>query len=816
MLALFDKLHYGARILRRNPGFSSVAVLTLALGLGANTAFFSVAHSALFRPLPYFQPDRLYTIAEARHQSIVSVQCSYPDYVDFTRMTKSFTAIAGYSGDAFTLVTGGEPRYVFAEQVTPNFFSTLGVKPVLGRDFIENEQQRDGPHVAILSHGFWQSEFGADPSTVGRVIALDNHLVTIVGILPETFEFAPARSAPIWVPLHPNVDSSTRRNLRWLRVVGRLAMGVTEGQGRAELNGIAAQLSRAYPKEDGSMFVIMVGLRDAVVGRVRPLLLILLGAVGLVLLITCANIANLLTTRGIGRQKELAVRSALGATRGDLIGQLLAESVVLSGAGATLGLIGAYWGVVGLVHAIPDNLLQFTPYFRHAGINPVVLVFLVATALFTTILFGLAPALAASQSALNERLKDEARGGTSRVHGRFRNALVISEIAMSFVLLAGAALMIQSLRSLLHQNPGFDISHVLTFNVNLPAASYPTAEGYPPKSPRAIRFEHALRDKLQSVPGVVNVGSASGVPASGGSGTIRFVIEGRATVTGQEDECDIVGVDANYFATMKIERGLGRLFEASDSLDSPPVAIVNREFVRAYLGNDNPLGKRVRFTYDARNPYLEIVGVVGDTAQDDVALPSPPVVYVSNDQDSSRQLNFFVRTAGEPLSFLNSARAALHEIDPELPLVEPTTIEQIVSNSPSVFLRRYPSYLIGSFAGVALILAIVGLYGLISYTVVLRTREIGIRITVGAQPGDILRMILRQAIGTSLAGIGIGVLVGLGVTRLMASLLYGVKPHAWSTFAGSAVLLILAALAAALIPVKSAMGVDPIRALGRD
>jgi putative ABC transport system permease protein len=744
------------------------------------------------------------------------VQCSYPDYVDFTRLTKSFKVIAGYSGDAFTLVTSGEPRYVSAEQVTPNFFSTLGVKPVLGRDFIENEQQRDGPHVAILSHGFWQSEFGADPSTVGRVIALDNHPVTIVGILPETFEFAPARLAPIWVPLHPNVDSSTRRSLRWLRVVGRLARGVTEGQGRAEPNGISAQLSRAYPKEDGSMFVIMVSLRDAVVGSVRPLLLVLLGAVGFVLLITCANIANLLITRGIGRQKELAVRYALGATRGDLIGQLLAESVVLSGAGATLGLIGAYWGVVGLVHAIPDNLLQLTPYFRHAGIDPVVLLFLVATTLFTTILFGLAPALAASQSALNERLKDEARGGTSRVHGRFRNALVISEIAMSFVLLASAALMIQSLRALLHQNPGFDITHILTFNVNLPAASYPTAEGYPPKSPRAIRFEHALRDKLQSVPGVVNVGSASGVPASGGSGTIRFVIEGRATVTGQEDECDILGIDANYFATMKIERGLGRLFEASDSLDSPPVAIVNREFVRAYIGNDNPLGKRVRFTYDARNPYLEIVGVVGDTAQDDVALPSPPVIYVSNDQDSSRQLNFFVRTAGEPLSFLNSARAVLHEIDPELRLVEPTTIEQIVANSPSVFLRRYPSYLIGSFAGVALILAIVGLYGLISYTVVLRTREIGIRITVGAQPGDILRMFLRQAVGTSLVGIGIGVLVGLGVTKLMASLLYGVKPHAWSTFAGSAVLLILAALAAALIPAKSAMAVDPIRALRRD
>jgi predicted permease len=800
-------------MLRKNPGFTAVAVLTLALGIGANTAIFSVVYAALLRPLPYRQPERLFTLGEARRQFAQATVSSYPDYVDFTRTAKSFESIAGYSGDAFTLVSEGEPKNTFAAQVTPNFFSTLGVKPTLGRDFADSEQQRDGPHVAILSHSFWQSEFGAAPNIVGRVIRLDNHPVTIVGVLPEKFEFAPTRAAPIWVPLHPSVDLSTRRNLRWLRVVARLARGVTEDRARAEMAGITAQLMRAYPKENGSLFIGMGSLRESIVGNIRPLLLVLLGAVGFVLLIACANVANLLMMRAIGRRKEFAIRSAVGATRGDLLGQLLAESLLLSGAGAVVGLIGARWGVHGLVAAIPDQQLQSMPYLQDAGINPMVLGFLGGVALLTAILFGLVPALAASQSAPYEQLKDETRGGTSGAHGRLRNALVVAEIAISLVLLVGAGLMLQSLRALLRQNPGFDITHVLSFSVNLPDDSYPSTPGFPSNSPAAIRFEHQFRDRLQNLPGVVNVASATGIPANGGSGSIRFVIEGRPTATGQEDECDILTIDANYFSTLKIALASGRFFGSPDSLNSPPVAIVNRAFVRAYLPNDNPIGKRFRFTYDARNPYRQVVGVVGDTAEDDLAVPSPPIIYTPNDQDSSTYLSFLVRTAGDPLAFVNTARTALHQMDPQLPMIAPTTLEQVAGDSPSVFLRRYPSYLIGAFAGLALILAMVGLYGLISYTVLQRTREIGIRLTLGAQRRDILRLVLRQALGASLAGTGIGVAAGLGVTRLMGTLLYGVKPDAWSTFAAAAIMLVLVAMAATLIPARRAINVDPMHAL---
>jgi len=813
MRTILRNLQYGARMLRKSPGFAAVAILTLALGIGANTAIFSVVYSALLRPLPYREPDRLITLGEGRRQFALAPQCSYPDYVDWTRTAKSFESIAGYSGDAFTMVVDGEPRNTFATQVTANFFSTLGVKPALGRDFTASEEQRDGPHVAILSHSFWRSAFGADPNIVGRVIRLDSNSVTIVGVLPEKFQFAPARSAPIWVPLHPGGSLHTRRNLRWLSVIARLAPGVTHDQARAELLSIAAQLSRAYPKEDGSLFIELLRLRDKIVGNVRPLLLVLLGAVGFVLLIACANVANLLMTRAIGRRKEFAVRSALGATRGDLIGQLLAESLLLAAAGAAVGLIAARWGVTILIAAIPESLLQSAPYLRDAGINPVVLAFLCAIALLTAILFGLAPALAASQSALNEQLKEETRGGTSGVQGRLRNAFVVAEMAISLVLLVGAALMLQSLRALLHQNPGFDITHVLAFSVNLPDASYPSEPQFPRNSPSAARFERQFRDRLQNLPGVVNVGSATGIPANGGSGTIRFVIEGKPTAVGQEDECDILGVDANYFSTLKIELASGRFFGAPDSLTSPPVAIVNRAFVKAFLGNDDPIGKRVRFTYDARNPFRQIVGVVGDTAQDDLALAPPPVIYTANDQDPSTYLTFMVRTTGGPLDFVNTAATALREADPQLPMIAPTTLEQVAGDSPSVFLRRYPSYLIGTFAGLALILAMVGLYGLISYTVLQRTREIGIRLTLGAQRDDILRLVLRQSLGTSLAGAGIGVVAGLAVTRLMTSLLYGVKPDAWPIFAGAAILLVLVALIATLIPARRAIHVDPMHAL---
>ena len=816
MGTLMLNLRYAIRLLRNNPGFALVVVLTLALGIGANTAIFSVVYSALLRPLPYREPGKLFHLGESRVQadnSTDGAQVSYPDYLDWKRTAKSVQSFAAYSGDAFTLAGNGEPKNIFAAQVTPSFFATLGVKPALGRDFLEDEMQSDGPHVAILTNAFWHTEFGGDADIIGRVIHLDGKPATIVGVLPHDFEFAPARSAPLWVPIHQTGDLITRRSLHWLSVLGRLAPGFSPAQARAEMQGVSAQLTQEFPKENASIFFVMEPLNQQIVGKIRPILLILLGAVGFVLLITCANVANLLMTRSIGRRKEFAVRSAIGASRGSLLSQLLTESLLLSFVGAGVGLLGAQWGVNLLVAAIPETQLKAMPYLRDAGINVPVLLFLCAVTVLTGILFGLAPGLDASRTSLNDALKDETRGGTSAGHARLRNTLVIAEISISLVLLVGAGLLLKSLHVLLKQDPGFNVHNVLTFLVNLPDSSYPSEKTPPYYSPAAVRFDHEFTGRLRSLPGVVDVGQTSAIPISGGSGTIRFVIEGRPTALGQEDECQIIAASTGYFPTLKIPLADGRFFTANDTKDTEGVVVVSRAFVKAYLPGENPIGKRIRFTYSAKNPFLRIVGVAADTASIDIAAPPPAIIYTANDQDPSTFLGYLVRTAGGPSAFIGAARAALQEMDPQLPLIQPQSLEEVAAQSPSVFLRRYPSYLIGCFAALAVILAIVGLYGLIAHMVLQRTREIGIRVALGAQRRDILRMVLRQGIRATLAGVAIGVLAGLALTRLLSSLLYGVTPRDWLTFSGVTILLLVVALAACAIPARRAMRVDPIVAL---
>jgi predicted permease len=811
-----QNVRYALRNLAKSPAFTLVIIVTLALGIGANTAIFSVVYSALLRPLPYREPGKLFSLGESRLQydvTTLGAQVSYPDFLDWRRMGKSIQSFAGYGGDGFTFAAGGEPKLTLATQVTPNFFSTLGVKPALGRDFLDDEMRPDGPPVAILSYSFWRTEFGANSNILGRVIHLDGKPATIVGVLPRDFQFAPTNSSPLWVPIHQTGDPITRRSLRWLNAIGRLAPDISPDQLRAEMESVTAQLVSAYPKENGSTFFVMQSLRERIVGRIQPLLLVLLGAVGFVLLITCANVANLLLTRSIGRRKEFAVRSALGASRANLISQMLTESLLLSSIGAAVGLLGAQSGVNLLLAAIPDSQLQSMPYLRDAGINIPVLVFLCGVTLLTGILFGLAPALDASRSSLNEILKDESRGGTSAGHAHLRNTLVVAEIAISLVLVVGAGLMLQSLRALLRQSPGFDPRNVLTFDVNLPDSSYPSDKAYPFNSLSALRFDHEFTQRLRNSPGVLDVASTNIVPASGNGGTIRFLVEGRPTAQGQEDECNLLTVAPSYFSTLKIPLVTGRLFTANDSLDAPEVLVVNRAFAKAYFPNEDPIGKRIRFTFNAKEPYRLIVGVVGDVAELDLAAPPPPLIYFPSDQGPNTYISYLVRTAGDPLSFIGAARAVLRDVDPQLPLIQPQTVEEIANQSPSVFLRRYPSYLIGSFAALALILAMVGVYGLISYMVLQRTREIGIRVALGAQRRDILQIVLRQGVRAALAGVAVGVVAGLALTRLMTSLLYGITPGDALTFAGAAVLLLIVAIAACSIPARRAVCVDPVVAL---
>ncbi len=817
MNALWKNVRYGMRVLAKSPGFTLVAVLTLALGIGANAAIFSVVYSALLRPLPYYQPDRLVTLGEGRVQTRDNDQASrntsHPDFVDWQKVTKSFASLTSYDFDTFTLAGNGEPKSVFAMQAMPNFFATLGVKPALGRAFVDGEDVTDGPHVVMLTNGFWRSDFGGDPQVIGRTITLDNKPVTIVGVLPRDFQFAPSNDFPLWVPMHPSQDLLTRRSLRWMNVIARLGPGVTMAQAQAEMDGITAQLAREYPQQDGSVFVAMGTLRHRIVGQVQPLLLVIFGAVGFVLLIACANVANLMMTRAAGRRKEFAIRTALGASRGQLIAQLLTESVLLAALGAAVGFAAAQWGVNALIAAIPQPVLSSLPSLRDAGANLPVLLFLCGVTLLTAVLFGLAPALSMSQTKVSDALKDESRGGTSTAHARLRNAVVVAEIAVALVLLVGAGLMLQSLRALLHQDAGFDQRNLLVFSVSLPDTSYPSDKNYPGDSPAARLFEHQFSERLSNLPGVLGVGVTSALPIGGSGGTIRFVVQGRPTAQGQEDECDIITVTPGFFSTLKVPLISGRMFSATDKLEAPWVEMVNQAFVNKYFPNEDPVGKRTRFTFDAKEPYREIVGVVGNVAQDDLAGPPVAVIYVANEQGPSTYLTYMVRTAGDPAAFVGSAQAALHQMDQQLPLIQPQTMEHFTNQTAAVFLRRYPSLVIGSFAGLALILAMIGLYGLISYTVQQRTREIGIRMALGAQPADVLKLVIGQGIGAVLAGVALGVVAALALTQLMASLLFGVRPTDLVTFAGVAVILTCVALAASYIPARRATRTDPLNAL---
>jgi predicted permease len=810
---LLQDLRYGIRALRQAPGFAAAAVLTLALGIGSNTAIFSVVHAVLLRPLPYAQPDRLITLGEVRSQKLPeplaasSWNASYPDFLDWRRQSKTLKSLAGFNGDGFTLRGAGEPENVFAVQATPNFFSTLGVRPQFGRDFRAGEDEKTGPHVAILMHSFWKSRFHGDPAVVGRSIQLDANSVTIVGVLPPEFEFAPRGNVQLWVPLHIGNIMETRRNLRWISVIGRLARGATQTQAEAEMALINSQLAAAYPKENGATTVVVATLSDRIVGKLRALVLVLFGAVGFVLLIACANVATLLMARSARRRREFAVRAALGAGRGRLTAQLLCESLMLASAGAALGLAVARYGTRLLIAAIPDSQLNSMPFLRDAHADPAVLAFLLATTILTGVAFGLAPLLEISNFRLGEALQDESRGSSAGVRTRLRQTLVTAEIAFSLLLLVGAGLMVKSLGLLLSRNPGFNSERLLTFSVFLPPANYP-------KPPDWIRFDRDFRDRIRAMPGVTGVATTSVVPLTGGGNTIRFVVEGRPTAPGQDSECNIRVISPNYFSLMGIPLLAGRFFnDIDDTATEPQRVIVNPAWINRNMPGESATGKRLRFTNSPTETFREIVGVAGDTADTGLDSSSEASLFLPVQQAVYPFITYLVRTATEPLGMTGGMQTALHNLDPQLVLIRPVSMEQIISQSPSVFLRRYPSVLIGSFAVLALILAMTGLYGLISYSVSQRTREVGIRVALGAQPRDVIRLVVGEGARLTLIGIAAGVLAALGLTRLMRSLLFGVNAMDPLTFAGVAVLLAVVAIAASYIPARRAIRISPINAL---
>jgi len=812
--SIVQDVAFGWRVLRKSRGFTAVAILTFALGIGANTAVFSVVYAALLRPLPYANPGGLVALTELRptehgsaNDDFTFWDASYPDYLDWTRQSKVFQSLAGFGFDGTLLRGSSEPRMVLGGQVTTNFFSVLGVKPVLGRDFAPGEDVPSGPNVVVLSHGFWMREFGGDRQAVGRSIRLGDNSVRVVGVLPSNFEFAPLGRPEIWVPMHISGDQLTRRSLRWMSVLGRLAPGATMQRARAEMNGITANLASQYPAANGAIRVAMQPLRQRIVGKVERLLLILFAAVGFVLLIACANIANLHMVRAAGRRREFAIRSALGGGRGRLVSQLLAESMMLATAGAVLGYLLARWGTNLLIAAIPEPLLNSMPFLADARPNAAVLAFLCGVTILAGAVFGLAPAFGMSRRPAAVTLKEESRASASASRQRLRHTLVVLEIAVSLVLLTGAGLMVQSLSAILHRDPGFDTRDLVTFGVFLPPTTYP-------KDPDALRFDRQFTERVRGLPGVSAIASNSVVPLSGGGNSIRFLIEGRPKASGQEDECFIRDVSAGYFTLMKIPLLAGRLFDdSSDSPTASPHILVNQAWADRYLHGDNPVGRRVRFTYSPKEPYREIVGVVANNADSGLDAPYEPALFLPFTQDANSFISYIVRAHGNPPAAIDTLRAALRQADPQLVMLNPTTMEQLIDQSPSVFLRRYPSYLIGGFATLAILLAMIGLYGLISYSVSQRGRELGVRIALGAQRGDILRLVLREAGRLIAVGMAVGVAAGLTLTQLLRGLLFGVGAADPATFAAVAVVVALVAAAACLIPARRAMRTDPVVAL---
>ena len=819
MGTLSQDLRYGLRMLRKQPGFTAVAVITLALAIGANTAIFSVVYPVLLRPLPFRDAGRLVTIGESRDKiGCCSYYASYPDYLDWAASLKSIHSLAGYASDAYTITGNGEPKTVFAAMVTTNFFSTLGVTPALGRDFLPGEDLPSGagPNVAMLTWQFWQSDFAGDPKIIGRVLHLDSKPVTVVGILPRNFELTPAGILPVWVPLHLNTYERTARGSYWLSPVGRLAPGATMEQARSEMDALSARLATQYPQEEAGVHVTVGYLREQIVGDIRPMLLVLFGAVAFVLLIACANLANLMLSRSVDRRREFAVRTALGASRWHLTLQLLMESMILSVLGALIGFVAAGIGVWILERSVSDAQLAFMPYLNDVEISLPVLGFVAAITVVTAVLFGLWPALSAPRLPVADVLKDESRGGTSATRTRLRNVLVVAEIAISLVLLIGGGMMLQALRSLLNQDPGFEPEHVLTFFVTLPDANYPVERKWPFRNPKGLLFANQLVEQLKALPGAVSASATSGLPVSGNMQGYHFVIEGRPVASGQQDFTVARRITPDYFSVMKIPLVRGRPFSGTDKMDTAPVIVVNQAWVKQFLPRgEDPIGKRVRFDLAPEESYREIVGVVGDVAEGSIGAPSPPTVYIPVDQESgyTTYLNYVVRTTGDPALLVSEARGAVRSLNPELALVQPQSMEDFLNRSPAVFLRRYPFYLIGSFALLALTLAVIGLYGLISYSVAQRTREIGIRMALGAQPDDILKLTMRQGIIASLVGVGVGLLIGMIAARAAATVLYGVKPTDWLTYASVAFILLVVALTASYIPARRATKVDPIVAL---
>ncbi|HSB12438.1 MAG TPA: ABC transporter permease [Blastocatellia bacterium] len=808
METLIQDLRLGLRAFLRYKSITAMALIALALGIGANTAIFTVVNAVLLRPLPYQEPDRLVTIwEESPERGMYEMPVSFANFRDWVDQNHVFEEISAYSFASMNLIGAGEPERFPVVRSSANLFSMLGAKPMLGRTFLPEEDKEGANRVVILSERLWQRRFGAAPGVVDQALTLNNQSYTVVGVMPAGFQFpvgfsylGKVQSGPIdlYIPLAATSEETRRGNYSFFSI-GRLKDGVTLDQARAEMTTIEGRLEQQYPDTNPGIGISLVGTHEQTTKDIRPALLVLLGAVGFLLLIACANIANLLIARAAARQKEFAIRSALGASRMRILRLLLAESVLLSLAGGGLGLLLALWTMDAMIAVAPD-----IPRLDEVALDARVFGFALAVSLATGIVSGLIPAIQASTPNLNETLKEGSRGSMGTVGGkRIRSLLVVAEVALSFVLLIGAGLMIKSFLRLQQMNLGFNPDNVLAMNISLPPSRYPEARQ------QAALFKETL-DRIQSLPGVRSAGVTTGLPLMLSISGSDLRVEGRPEP--EPGDIRIVytrSVSPRYFETLAIPFVKGRDFSDRDDSESLKVAIINENLARIYFPDEEPIGKRI--TFDDGESWMSIIGVIGDVKQLGLDSAAQPEVYWPYAQTGATSMSLVVRTATGPAGPLQAVKTEIQAVDKDLPVSEVKTMEELLAES--VAGRRFNMLLLTVFAGVALVLAAVGIYGVISYSVTQRTHEIGIRMALGARGSDVLKLVGGSGLLLALAGVAIGVVASLLLTRLMSTLLFEVTPTDPGTFAVVAALLIGVALAACLVPARRAVKVDPMVAL---
>ena len=798
MDSLLKDIRYGFRGLLKRPAFTVIALVALALGIGANTAIFSLVNAVVLQPLPFPEPDQLVWVYGNIRNGGNRASVSPLDFLDYRSQNKTFEQLAasGTLPMPLNLTGSGDPERIMASTVTGNYFDTFKVAPAIGRGFTLENEKTGQDQVTVLSHEFWQKHFAGDPAILSKTIILDSKPYQVIGVMPAGLSLP--QSAELWVPMTFDVNPDMKqRKAHFLRPIGRLKPGVTLLQAQADTDVIAAQLAEQFPDSNTGWNLRLLSLREQLVGSSRTTVFILFGAVGLVLLIACANVANLLMVRAAARQKEIALRTALGASRLRIIRQMLTESLLLSILGGALGALLAIWGVQLLVSLSADSL----PRTVDVRIDATVLAFTLLISIVTGLLFGLAPAFRTTKVNLSDSLKDGARGSEGVMRNRTRSLLVVFESAVAVVLLIGAGLLVRSLIALQNVDPGFDSNNVLTLRLDLPHKKYSDEE-------KAANFWQQLETRVASLPGVQSVGLVTELPLSGQLNDLPFTVEGRPPVSiDQAFDADFRRVNQNYFSAMRIPLLRGRNFTEQEVRQGDRVTLVSQTLVDSVFPNEEPLGKRLISAMGGQ-PF-EIIGVVGDIRHQSLGGQPFPAMYFPT--RNIGRFNLAIRTQGDPLSIVGAVRKEVHALDPDQPIAAVRKMSDWVESSTAG--PRYRTTLLGMFAALAMILAATGIYGVMSYSVAQRTHEIGVRMALGARQGDVLKLVVRQGMLLTLVGVILGLLGAFALTRVMQSLLFGVTAKDPFTFSVVAGLLIAVAFVACFIPARRATKVDPLVAL---